>query len=419
MITDIQVQHELLKTALSATDGYLNVEAHAVQAKKATAPMIKEFTTFYNIAYQALESLGVLDKHQSYMRTHLETIMSLNQDEDASLADDPYTANPGGGGGMEESVTSSFFRNRSKIQKVSKRPDRPPPKTDLRVGDKVVADTSKEDYPGGHKQLTGTVTRVGEKGVHIKTDDSKEPEWHPYKIVKKHKDSAASTGNLFSEDMDEAFKAPTPTAAERMYANQQKLRKEKGLPDPSQYKKMGDQKQKEINGMKSESRVISFNQYINEEVENTLSEKEIEQMANDLSWEDIVDLYEDDDLVNVDEDPMYEELDEALSAQARMKKRQAFQRSKGKRNLSRGLKLRRASDPSTLQKRARLAARRSIMNKLLKGRNKAQLSTSEKDRIEKQLASMKNVMSTIQQRFVPKIRSIEQKRLANYRGKKK
>ena len=318
MITDIQVQHELLKTALSATDGYLNVEAHAVQAKKATAPMIKEFTTFYNIAYQALKSLGVLDQHQSYMKTHLETIMSLNQDEDASLADDPYTANPGGGGGM-----------------------------------------------------------------------------------------------------DEAFKAPTPTAAERMYANQQKLRKEKGLPDPSQYKKMGDQKQKEINGMKSESRVISFNEYINEEVEDILSEKEIEEMVNHLDWEDIVDLYDEDDLVDVEEDSMYEELDEALSAQARMKKRQAFQRSKGKRNLSRGLKLRRASDPSTLQKRARLAARRSIMKKLLKGRSKGQLSTSEKDRIEKQLASMKNVMSTIQQRFVPKIRSIEQKRLANYRGKKK
>ena len=419
MITDIQVQHELLKTALLATDNYLNVEAHAVKAGTATPAMLKEFTSFYNVAHRALDSLGVLDKHEAYMRDHLKTMWNMANEEDSTLADDPYTAMPGGKGEMDESVTSSFFRNRSKIQKVSKRPDRPPPKTDLRVGDKVVADTSKEDYPGGHKQRTGTVTRVGEKGVHIKTDDSKEPEWHPYKIVKKHKDSAASTGNLFSEDMDEAFKAPTPTAAERMYANQQKLRKEKGLPDPSQYKKMGDQKQKEINGMKSESRVISFNEYINEEVEDTLSEKEIEQMANDLSWEDIVDLYEDDDLVDVDQDPMYEELDEALSAQARMKKRQAFQRSKGKRNLSRGLKLRRASDPSTLQKRARLAARRSIMNKLLKGRNKAQLSTSEKDRIEKQLASMKNVMSTIQQRFVPKIRSIEQKRLANYRGKKK
>ena len=171
--------------------------------------------------------------------------------------------------------------------------------------------------------------------------------------------------------------------------------------------------------MKNETKVISFSNYLNEEVQNSLSEKEIEEMANSLSWEDIVDLYEDEDLVDVDENSMYEELDEALSAQARLKKRQAFQRSKGKRNLARGLKLKRASDPSTLQKRARLAARRSIMNKLLKGRNKSQLSPAEKDRIEKQLASMKNVMATIQQKFVPKIRSIEQKRLANYRGKKK
>ena len=412
MITDIQVQHELLKTALLATDGYLNVEAHAKKAGEASAPMLKEFTSFYNIAYQALNSLGILDQHEAYMKDHLKVMWSLSQDEDATLADDPYTSNPSGGGGMDESVTF-------KIQEASKRPDRPLPKTDLRVGDKVVADTSKENYPGGHKQRTGTVTRVGEKGVHIKTDDSKEPEWHPYEIVKKHKDKGANTGNLFSEDMDEAFKAPTPTAAERMYANQQKLRKEKGLPDPSQYKKMADQKQKEIQGMKNENRVISFNAYINEEVEDNLSEKEIEEMVNTLDWEDIVDLYDENELVDVEEDPMYEELDEALSAQARQKKRQSFQRSKGKRNLSRGMKLRRASDPSTLQKRARLAARRSIMNKLLKGRNKSQLSNSEKDRIEKQLSSMKNVMSTIQQKFIPKIRSIEQKRLANYRGKKK
>jgi hypothetical protein len=67
----------------------------------------------------------------------------------------------------------------------AKRPDREMPATDLRVGDRVVADTSKENYPGGHKQRVGIVTRVGQKGVHIKTDDSDEPEWHPYKIVKK------------------------------------------------------------------------------------------------------------------------------------------------------------------------------------------------------------------------------------------
>jgi len=67
----------------------------------------------------------------------------------------------------------------------AKRPDREMPATDLRVGDRVVADTSKENYPGGHKQRVGIVTRVGQKGVHIRTDDSDEPEWHPYKIVKK------------------------------------------------------------------------------------------------------------------------------------------------------------------------------------------------------------------------------------------
>lgn len=323
MITDIQVQHELLKTALLATDNYLNVEAHAVKAGTASPGMLKEFTTFYNVAHQALDSLGVLDKHEPYMKDHLKTMWNMAKEEDATLADDPYTAMPGSKGGMDEAAK-------------------------------------------------------------IKIN----------------------------------FKAPSLTAYDKAYAKQSQLRKEKGLPDPAHYKKMADQKQKEIDSMKNETKVISFSNYLNEEVENVISEKEIDQMVNQLSWEDIVDLYDQDVLVDVDENPMYEELDEGLSAQARIKKRQAFQRSKGKRNTAKGMKLKRASDPSTLQKRARSAAKRSIMKKLLKGRDKSQLSNSEKDRIEKQLSSMKNVMATIQQKFVPKIRSIEQKRLAHYRGKK-
>ena len=57
--------------------------------------------------------------------------------------------------------------------------------TDLKVGDNVVADTSKEQYPGGHKSRSGKVTRVGQTGVHIQPDDGGEREYHPYKIVKK------------------------------------------------------------------------------------------------------------------------------------------------------------------------------------------------------------------------------------------
>jgi hypothetical protein len=61
-----------------------------------------------------------------------------------------------------------------------------PPKTDLKVGDRVVADLRKEkNYPTDQKYVSGFVTRIGEKGVHIKPDGGGENEWHPYKIVKK------------------------------------------------------------------------------------------------------------------------------------------------------------------------------------------------------------------------------------------
>jgi len=87
------------------------------------------------------------------------------------------------GGGKTKRYSQGIYREHDVEE--AKRPDRAMPATDLRVGDRVVADTSKENYPGGHKQRVGIVTRVGQKGVHIRTDDSDEPEWHPYKIVKK------------------------------------------------------------------------------------------------------------------------------------------------------------------------------------------------------------------------------------------
>ena len=85
-----------------------------------------------------------------------------------------------------------------KITEILEAVNRPMPKTDLRVGDHVVADTSKEQYPGGHKSRSGKVTRVGQTGVHIQPDDGGEREYHPYKIVKKSQsqevDEAATAG---------------------------------------------------------------------------------------------------------------------------------------------------------------------------------------------------------------------------------
>ena len=77
MITDLNLQHELLKRALAATDNYLAIEKKAVAANEASTEMLREFTIHYNNAWQALESLGVLDQHEEYMKSHLKVMWNF------------------------------------------------------------------------------------------------------------------------------------------------------------------------------------------------------------------------------------------------------------------------------------------------------------------------------------------------------
>lgn len=146
-----------------------------------------------------------------------------------------------------------------------------------------------------------------------------------------------------------------------------------------------------------------------ETAEDGLSDDDLNAMVEGLTWDDISDLYDADELIEVDADQ--EEIDEALSASARLKKRMVFARHKAKRVQLRGIKLRRASDFATLKKRATNAARRSITKRLLRGRDKASLSPAEKDRIEQQVRRMKNIQNILAQRMIPKIKKIEQGRL--------
>lgn len=178
------------------------------------------------------------------------------------------------------------------------------------------------------------------------------------------------------------------------------------------------------------SRIIPFNRYIVEEEQPTedlsLSDEEITKIVDELTWDDIVDLYDEIELVYDEEgddeegdDELEEQLlDEKLTVQARLKKRQAFARMRGKRNVARGIKLRRASSIEVLKKRAVVAARRAVYKRFLRGRDKSSLSAAEKDRIEQQVGRMKYIQTAIATKMLPKMRSIEQKRLASYRGGK-
>jgi hypothetical protein len=315
MITDIQVQHELLKTALEATDNYLFIEKRAAEAGQATSAMVHEFTYEMSRAHDALQTLGVLDQHQPYMDTHVQAIAKLYGYPTSTLLNQPYAHVP--------------------------------------ASDYGEVDESKEFWDSAKERA----------------DEPKEklsPAWKA-----KAKARAAAAGRKYPNMVDNVWAA-----------------------------------------QKQESILVSFANFITEENDElTFSDDEITEMVETLSWDDIIDLYPEEDLIEEDE-----LLDEALTAQARLKKRQSFARVKSKRFTAKRIKLRRASTPAILQKRAQLAARRFIYQRFLRGRDKSTMSASEKDRIEKQVKSMKSIQSSIATRMVPKIRSIEQKRLAHYRS---
>jgi len=324
MITDITVQHELLKAALSATDSYLGIEEQSTKAGTAPPSALKAFISNYNNAWNALESLGVLDQHKEYMNTHLKTMWAMAKEEDNTLADDPYSTTTGGGdaGGVDES--------------------------------KEFWDSAKDRADMPHETLSPAMKA-------------------------KAKARAKTAGRKY------------PNMVDNVWAAQQQ-----------------------------ESKIVSFVNFIGEEKKSLkLSEQDLDEIADELTWEDIYDLYDNSELIREElEEESEEDLDEAISAQSRLKRRQSFARFKGKRNTVRGIKLKRASTPEVLQNRAQTAARRALYKRLLRGRDKSSLSTSEKNRVEQQLKKMKSLQATLAIRLVPKIRAIEQKRLKNYRASK-
>ena len=147
--------------------------------------------------------------------------------------------------------------------------------------------------------------------------------------------------------------------------------------------------------------MISFVEFLSEE----LTEKELDTMADHLTWEDISDLYTADEFI-------LEQLDEALTAQSRLKKSQKFRSRKTAIGQARKMKLKRASSLATLKARANAAARRLLQKRILRGRNKKELSAQQKNRVEQQIKAMMANQGNLAQKLLPKIRALERSRLA-------
>ena len=153
--------------------------------------------------------------------------------------------------------------------------------------------------------------------------------------------------------------------------------------------------------------MIKFLEFLNEEI----SEKDLDEMANHLTWEDIEDLYSPEEFVLED----IQVLDEKISATSRLKKSQKLKSRKTAIGTARKMRLRRTSTIDVLHKRASAAARRLLQKRILRGRGKKQLSAQQKDHVEQQIKNMMAIQGNLAVKLMPKIRALERSRLSSKR----
>ena len=157
------------------------------------------------------------------------------------------------------------------------------------------------------------------------------------------------------------------------------------------------------------------------------SDDEIDSMADELSDDDYLDTYDEDELGIVD-DETGEELEadeeeekkleestlmEVLSRIERMKAKARIRRTKAKRERATKIALKRYSNTATINKRARRLAIKLMKKRLLRGRDPSKVSVGEKERIERTLEKRKAIIGRIATRLAPRVRKVEKARLSH------
>jgi len=151
-----------------------------------------------------------------------------------------------------------------------------------------------------------------------------------------------------------------------------------------------------------------------------LTDDEMDKIVSDLEDEDdILDAYEDDELALVDdetgehiEDIAEEVLNEVLSRMERMRAKVRFARTQSKRERKIKIALKSRSSTATINKRARRLAIQSMKQRIAK-KPLDKLSVAEKERIERIIQRRKAVINRLAMKMAPRVRKIENDRLAH------
>jgi nicotinic acid mononucleotide adenylyltransferase len=165
-----------------------------------------------------------------------------------------------------------------------------------------------------------------------------------------------------------------------------------------------------------------------ESEEDDLDDDEFDDEVNSMSEpEHIIDAYDDEELAVVDDDSgeelmgMHEYKDEdeavkeefiseAIGRMERIRRAQRFARTKSKREVRTKIALRKTSNMTTINKRARRLAVSMIKKRMLR-KDPATASVQEKERIERFLQTRKAIVDRLARRVAPRVRQIEKARL--------
>jgi hypothetical protein len=168
--------------------------------------------------------------------------------------------------------------------------------------------------------------------------------------------------------------------------------------------------------------------FFDEDAEQELSDKDMDDMINNTHEDEFLDAYEDDELHIVDTDtgepiemdnPNKEKekvtedaLVEVLSRSERIRAKMRFAKTKSKRERRMSIVLKTRSNTATLNKRARVMAIKLMKQRIAK-KPLSSLSVGEKERLEKIIQNRKALIGRLAMKLTPRMRKIEQDRLSH------
>jgi len=107
----------------------------------------------------------------------------------------------------------------------------------------------------------------------------------------------------------------------------------------------------------------------------------------------------------------YIEFDEAMTMATRMKMKAAFRKNKAKIALGRKKAAKKLASPEKLKARATKQARNVLIKKLLKNKDKKQLSYAERQALEIKMAKKQGAIMKIAKKLLPAVKKADREKM--------